>query len=79
MVNFGLHPYYKDKVMKTLVPEKAVCPKKFSCFDESLNNDSTIQQLDVHITSFDENAEQIKRNYVGLESICRSRNSSQSL
>ena len=55
MVNFGLGPYYKDKVMKTLFPEKALCPKFVSCFDGSLNNVSTKKQLDVCIILFDEN------------------------
>ena len=41
MVSFGLGLYYKDKVMKTLAPEKVLCPKLVSCFDESLNNVST--------------------------------------
>ena len=66
MVDFGLGSFYKDKVMKTLVPEKTVCPKFVSCFDRSLNN-STKKQLDVHIILFDENARQIKRNYIGSE------------
>ena len=30
MINFGLRPYYKDKVIKTLVPEKG-CMSKI-CF-----------------------------------------------
>ena len=55
--------------MKTLFPENTVCPKFVSCFDESLNNVSTKKQLDVHIISFDENAKQIKRNYIGSEFI----------
>ena len=66
MVDFGLGSFYKDKVMKTLVPEKTVCPKFASCFDRPLNN-STKKQLDVHIILFDENARQIKRNYIGSE------------
>ena len=69
VVNFSLGPYYKDKVMKTLVPENAVCPKFVSCFVESVNNVSTKKQLDVHIILFDENARQIKINYIGSEYI----------
>ena len=69
MVNFGLDPYYKDNVMKTPFPEKDVCPKFVSCFDESLNNVSTKKQLIVHNISFDENARQIKTNYIGSEFI----------
>ena len=41
MVSFGLGLFYKDKVMKTLAPEKVLCLKLVSCFDESLNNVST--------------------------------------
>ena len=66
MVDFGLGPFYKDEVMKTLVPEKSVCPKFASCFDRSFNN-STKKQLHVRIILFDENARQIKRNYIGSE------------
>ena len=36
-------------------------------FDESLNNVSTKKQLDVHIISFDENAKEIKRDYIVSE------------
>ena len=32
------------KEMKAFVPEKAVCPKFVSCFNESLNNVSTKKQ-----------------------------------
>ena len=69
MVNFGIGPYYKNKVMRALVPEKAVCPKFISCFDESLINVSTKKQLYVHTISFDENAKHPKRNYIGSEYI----------
>lgn len=53
MVNFGLGPYCKDKVMEVPVLEKAVCPKLSSCFNKSANNVSTKKKLDVHIISFD--------------------------
>ena len=80
MVNFGLGPYYKDKIMKTLVLEKTVYPKFVLSFDESLNNVSSKKQLDVHIVLFDENAKQIKRNYIGSEFIGpRDADSSQSV
>ena len=69
IVNSGLGPYYKDKVMKILVPEKAVWPKFVSFFDESLNNVSTKKQLNVYIILFDQNANQIKRNYTESEFI----------
>ena len=46
--------------MKTLVPEKTVCPK--FVLNESLNNVSTEKQFDVHIILFDENAKQVKKS-----------------
>lgn len=46
---FGLGPYYKNKILKTLVSDKAVCPTFVSCFGESMNKVSTKKQLDVHI------------------------------
>ena len=69
MGKFVLGPYYKDKVMKTIAPENAVCPKFVSCFHESLNNVSTKKQLDLNIISFDENARQTRRNYIVSEFI----------
>ena len=41
MVNFELGSYHRDKFMKTVIPEKAVCPKFVSSFDEPLNKVST--------------------------------------
>ena len=69
MVNFGLGPCYKDKVMKTLVPEKTICQKFVFCLDKSLSNVTTKEQLDMHIILFDENAKQINRKYIGSEFI----------
>ena len=36
-------------------------------FDESLNEVSTKEQIEVHIISFDENTKQIKRNHIKTE------------
>ena len=66
MVNFGLGPYYKNKVMKTYSRKSGISK---ICFDESLNNVSTKKQSDVHITFFGETAKQIKGNYVASEFI----------
>ena len=60
MMNHGLGPYYKEKVMSSLKE----ADRFVTCFDESFNAISNEQQLDVHIISFDETTKRVRRDYI---------------
>ena len=68
VVNYGLAPYFRGKLFKSLKPECAfVSPKFTSCFDESFNRISNRKQLDVHLIYFDDTESRVKRCCIGSQ------------
>ena len=65
-INYGLAPYYKDKIYQSLLPkgDSTVPPKFVSCFDESYNSVTHNKQFDVHIVYFDEVTRRVTRKYL---------------
>ena len=64
-VNYGLAPYYKDKLYECLVPKgDSVHPKFVSCFDECYNSITHNKQFDMHVIYFDESTRRVTRKYL---------------
>ena len=65
LVQFGLAPYYRVQMFSLLLPEAGFPPKFLSCFDEAFNRISKRKQMDVHLTFFDSNKQEVVRSFIG--------------
>ena len=64
-VNYGLAPYYKDKLYECLVPKgDSVHPKFVACFDECYNSVTHNNQFDVHVIYIDESTRRVTKKYL---------------
>ena len=62
VVNNGLAPYYKEKIISAIKDASHFV----ACFDESFNAVSNRKQLDVHIISFNKTTKIVEKNILGL-------------
>ena len=66
IVNYGLAPYFKEELSKSLSQECNSLATKFtSCFEESFNRISNKKQFHVHLIYFDETESIVKRCFIG--------------
>ena len=61
VVNHGLAPYYKEKIISAIKDASHFV----ACFDESFSAVSNRKQLDVHIISFNKTTKIVERNFIG--------------
>ena len=53
IIQHGLPPYFKMRIMEELSPKHPRLPPKFtSCFDESFNKVTCSKQIDVHLLCY---------------------------
>ena len=65
LITFGLAPYYRTQLFRSLLPGTGTAPRFTSCFDEAFSRISKRKQMDVHIIFFDNEKSQVVHSYLG--------------
>lgn len=73
IITYGLSVYYKNQLLRSLLPPLGAHPKFVSYFDEAMNRITKSKQMDLHVTYFDEKKQLVVRSYIGAHFMGRAK------